>query len=193
MAIVRRKAHMQGKAVYDILSPSPEASLLTKLSWWYHSAHCDIVGMNVAMSVLLGVAEQTEANTMLRSGAIRPEDISIVITHMANVLTARDPSAPRLVLDSLYCIIGLGITTPLAMLARHVALRTIAVPLGIAQRAFFYGGCFINLLGLHSRLYYPTIIRDKHAVAQFLSKAFSGLDRAVDKVMAIGDSLSLSQ
>ncbi|OJT15626.1 hypothetical protein TRAPUB_5954, partial [Trametes pubescens] len=175
---------------YDALAPTPQASLLAKLAWRYNcTAESDPLAFNMAMATVMGVAMTHLGAEKLRR--VPREDVDALIILLANDIVNADAEKAAAAESSFdgterRCLIGLGVITPFAMLARWTRRRYLLHPLNLVQRLLLYGAIFPDVVTAHRRMHYATTIRDKHRVAELCKEMLPKLDGLVDEMMQKG-------
>ncbi|KAI0364925.1 hypothetical protein BV20DRAFT_1056854 [Pilatotrama ljubarskyi] len=167
----------------EAIAPSPTADLWTKLVWKYKIAFHNYCPFKVALVFLM-------TNWSKRKSESEFEVTGADLAYLS-VFFADDEGDYRLSASGLqrqsstvtkHLATGLVAITPLAMLARCIRRPSFSLPLNLVQRLLFYATGLFDVVLFHRYYFYPTTLRNKHALAKFLTKTMPGLNDVVEKV-----------
>ncbi|KAI0364918.1 hypothetical protein BV20DRAFT_982893 [Pilatotrama ljubarskyi] len=179
----RRSLTVQSSFLAVAIAPPPTANLWAKLAWRYYNAFHDIRTHHVAFSFLkgLGRTHQPEIESVSRADLAY---LSIFFADDISDSLATVGLGPKTQTVERYLAAGFAAVTPLAMLARRFLRNPlVCLPLNLLQRLFFYAVGLYGMTLTHRHYYYPTTLRDRHALAEFLNGAWPGLSAEVDAVL----------
>ncbi|KAI0353238.1 hypothetical protein OH77DRAFT_1427648 [Trametes cingulata] len=169
-------------AFLQVTRPPPQANLWSKLVWKYRVAFHHGGALNIAMIWL--VDEYEKRRYEFRS--IKVDDLVFLglffTDDAASHWLARSDIASPINHVVRYIAAGFAAVTPLAMLARRIRRPYLYLPLNLVQRLLLYSTALADIALFHRHYYYPTTLRDRHALAEFLTKTMPSIKPMVDEV-----------